>query len=650
MKSAHLFYAFLAVFFNTPVLSQTGEMPVKSIPQVIVVESNKEFFSDDKTTFAVDPQLLLHSRTQSLGYLLERETPALIKSYGGSGSLVSLSLHGTGSNHTQVSWNGFPLNSPTTGQVDLSLLPIGFIQSVELVNGASGALFGSGTFGGSVNLCNKPDWNNRFSVVNSLEAGSYGALADIFSIRAGSDRLQVHMSAISGKAENNFTYKDTYRYEAPEIVADHNSWHSLGLIQNLYLNLGKGNYLEAGAWFHYKTKDVPALMGSYKESHAIQKDSTFRSYISFRKTTERSALIIRSAWFSDFLHYTDKFNSSDTALAVDSRIATGRFMNEADYRYYLSKKLILGGGVTYNLLTGNSNNYGGEIRENEYSLYGNVKYSLAGWILNAGIRKEFYKGINPRVQYSAGLRYRAGERLVLRSGLSSKFRKPTFNEKYWNPGGNPGLRPEKGWGGEVAAEYRFNRKSQEHFRLEGTILAYFQRVDNWIQWVIRDSLTPVEYKKVHARGIEARLDFDSDPGLIGLRGFINYGYNRSILKETYDRNPLFENNQLMYVPLHTIRASITASCKGFELGAAGMITSPRETVETADETLRLPAYGMMDLSGGYQGKLNGLNLGIFFRIINLFDHRYEVIRSFPMPGRMIQLTITVGWEKLDANN
>jgi len=650
LKSSLLIYACLAVFSFTPTFSQTGGMPVKSIPQVIVVESNKEFFSDDKTTFTVDPQLLQHGRTQSLGYLLERETPALVKSYGGSGSLVSLSLHGTGSNHTQVSWNGFPLNSPTTGQVDLSLLPTGFIQSVELVNGASGALFGSGTFGGSVNLCNKPDWNNRFSVVNSLETGSYGSLANILSFRAGSGKLQVHMAAITGKAKNDFSYKDIYRYEAPEIVADHNAWRTVGLIQNIYLKLGKGNYLEAGAWYHYKTKELPALMGSYKESHAVQKDSTFRSYISYRKTNEKSALIIRSAWFSDYLHYTDKFNSSDTGLAVDSRISTGRFMNEADYRYYLSKMIIFGGGATYNLLTGNSNNYGGVIRENEYSLYGNVKFNLAGWILNAGIRKEFYKGINPRMQYSAGLRYRAGERLVLRSGLSSKFRKPTFNEKYWNPGGNPELRPEKGWGGEVAAEYRLTRKSQEHFRLEGTVLGYFQRVDNWIQWVIRDSLTPVEYKKVHARGIETRLDFDSDPGLIGLRGFIIYGYNRSVLKETYDHNPLFEDNQLMYVPLHTVRASITATCKGFELGAGGTITSRRETVETADATLRLPAYGLMDVTGGYQGELHGLNLGIFFRIINLFDHRYEVIRSYPMPGRMMQLTITVGWKKINANN
>jgi hypothetical protein len=45
------------------------------------------------------------------------------------------------------------------------------------------------------------------------------------------------------------------------------------------------------------------------------------------------------------LHYTDKYSSVEPGYSVDSRISTGRFMNEADYRYYLSSKVILGAGL-----------------------------------------------------------------------------------------------------------------------------------------------------------------------------------------------------------------------------------------------------------------------------------------------------------------
>ena len=39
---------------------------------------------------------------QNIGYILERNSPVLIRNYGAQGSLVSISIHGTGSNHTQV--------------------------------------------------------------------------------------------------------------------------------------------------------------------------------------------------------------------------------------------------------------------------------------------------------------------------------------------------------------------------------------------------------------------------------------------------------------------------------------------------------------------------------------------------------------------
>ncbi len=305
-----------------PLIGQ--ELPLTHIPEVTVVKSNREFFSEDQTILTVEPALTLLNRHQSLGYLLERETPAMVRNYGGAGSLSSVSLHGTGSNHTQVSWNGFPLNSPTTGQVDLALIPTGFMQSVAVVNGASGALFGSGTFGGSISLDNKPDWNNKWAINYSLNAGSYGTLGNMLTVRTGNRKFQYQLSALTRKAENDFYYRDYYRSQSPEVKTQHNAYRSVGLIQNLYLNLNNGNYLEAGFWYQYKSIEIPALMGSYKASQARQKDSLFRSFVSYRKTTQKSALMIRSAYFSDNLRYTDKNNLSDTVYAIDSRIATGR--------------------------------------------------------------------------------------------------------------------------------------------------------------------------------------------------------------------------------------------------------------------------------------------------------------------------------------
>jgi outer membrane cobalamin receptor len=635
---------FITLASYAKVFSQPEEMTLKHIPEVTVVKSNRDFFSDDYPSLSVDPASLLTPR-QNLGYLLERESPALVKSYGGTGSLVSVSLHGTGSNHTQISWNGFPLNSPASGMADLSLIPSGFMQTVEIINGASGALFGSGTFGGSINMNNEPDWNNRLRLKYSFDAGSFGTFGNSLFFSTGNRRIQYHASVIVNQAENDYPYQDYYRYDAPRVRATHNAFRTWGFIQNLYVNLGRGHYLEGGVWYQHKMKELPPLMGSYHENNAVQRDSLFRSYLSYRKTTEKSALVVRSAYFSDFLHYTDRFSSTDPGYSLDSRIASNRLMNEADYRYYVSDKLIFGGGMAFNLSTGSSENYGGKIHEQDYALFGSMKIRLNDWILNTGIRKEFYEDINPPLQYSLGVRFKATHRLVFRSGISSKFRKPTFNERYWIPGGNPDLNPEKGWGGELSAEWILAEKPENGFQVEALVNAYFQQVDNWIQWVLRDSLTPVEYKKVHAGGIESLVEYSFRLARFHIKGHVGYSYNRSVIADTYDHNPLYIGRQLMYVPKHSGKAGIKAVYRGYMMGANALVTGARETVETGDITLRLEPHGYIDFMVGLNRRIAGIDLGVYGRIDNIFDTQYEVIRSYPMPGRSFLFTLTLGLVK-----
>jgi outer membrane cobalamin receptor len=634
----------IALLFFPGLSSFTQEMPVKEIPEV-VVETNKQFFSEDHTIRSFETSADIGKQHDNIGYILERKSAVLIRNYGAAGSLTSISMHGTGSNHTQVTWNGIPLNSPSTGQADLSLIPSGFINSVEVINGASGSLFGSGTFGGSVNLNNEPDWNNRISFSYSLNTGSYGSMGNMLTVKAGGPKIQYQLSAIVMRAENDYTYRDQYFYKSPQVRNTHNAYRSYGILQNVYLNLNKGSYLEGGLWYQHKTLEIPALMGSYKVSHAEQKDSLFRSFISYKKSGKHYSLGIKSAWFSDFLQYTDKNNIADSVYSLNSRIANNRFMNEADFRLFMTSRLIAGGGFSFNRLVGNSNNYGGKIGENEFAVFGSMKLILKNLILNAGIRKEFYEQLNPEPQYSFGFRYKVNHLLILRSSFSTKFRKPTFNEKYWTPGGNRYLKPEKGHGGEITIEWNPLDRKTHRFWAETNLTGYFQTVDNWIQWVIGDSLTPVEYKKVHTGGLEAWIEYGFTMAKLTWTGQVNYNFNHAVIVSTFDKNPQYEGNQLIYTPKHVLRTSSDITYGSFLLGVTALYTGKRETVETADPMLRLPAFFLFDINMGFRKNFRDMPLALCFRVDNLFDKSFEIIRSYPLPGRTYQFTLTIGLNK-----
>lgn len=645
LKSSVLLSALFALVLCSGAFCQMEEPEVISIPEVVITKSNSKFFSEDQTTISVGKNFLPISRQQNLGIVLDYESPALIRSYGSQGSLMSLSLHGTGSNHASVNWNGFPINSPTTGQADLSLIPFGFMQSVNIVNGASGALYGSGTFGGFVELINEPEWNNRFAVNVSAEAASFHTRGYFTSIQTGGERLQYHISLLDRQSLNDFTYKDIYRYGSPEITAVHNAFKSRGIMQNLYLNVGNGHLVEVGAWFQDKMKETPPLMGSYKESNAMQKDRNIRSYLNYKKTFEHSFLLVKTAYFTEFMHYTDKLYITDEYYSVDSKIDINKMMSGIEYRHYVSTVFTAGIGGAYVYNHAVSNNYSNEIQEHEFALYGNLKVKLGDWIINTAARQEFYDGIDPVFQYSLGVRYKINKSIILRSNLSNKFRKPTLNEKYWRPGGNPKLNPEKGWGGDVAAEIIMLQNNDATTILSLMLSGYYQGIDNWIQWIVRDSLTPVEYKKVHSRGAEAVMNFRFPAGRINISGNLNYGCNFATITETYDHNELVAGNQLIYIPRHVVRMNLNLMYRGFTIGCHGSLTGSRETIESADPMMRLPAYGIVDILSGYDKQFGKIHTGIHFQIENLFDKQYEVIRSYAMPRRTFHIMLTLDFNK-----
>jgi len=640
---------FIFLVFSFFIAAQQSENTVHyNIPEVTFIESNARFFCDDYHTINIDQDVLKYNNHIDLGSLLLYQSNANIKQYGPAGSLSSVSLRGTGANHTQINWNGFPVNSPTTGQADLSLMPAGLMQNIEIINGASGALFGSGTFGGSVNMVNRPNWNNKVAVLYSFNGGSFETYNNLFSVKIGRPWIQYHFSFISQYAKNNFPYTDIYKYHNPRLRREHNEYHGTGLIQNLFFNLPQGNTVETGCWYQHKDLQLPAIMGNYQPSNAHQKDSSFRAYLRYRKLFEQASLVLKTAYFIDQLRYTNKINAHDENYSIDSHIGSKRLLNEIEYRYYWSDKIITGAAASYNYLIGISNNYSQLISEHELAVSTFIKVNMKKWIGNAGLRKEFYDGTDPGILYSLGWRYVLSDKLNIRTNISNKFRKPTFNEKYWRPGGNTGLRPEKGWGTDVGIEGQlFERKKASSLNYSFT--GFFQSIDNWIQWVNNDSLTPVEFKLVYSRGLEAQATYEYSTKNFHISSSVIYTYNHSTIIKTYDDNPVFTGKQLMYVPLNTFKANTLIRVKNVVAGFCLNITGKRETVESNNENLSLKGFFVTDIMAGYEKSFQQFSLNAGFRIDNLLNQQYEIIRAYPMPGRAYYIFFSFGWNIMKSN-
>ncbi|MEM9025027.1 MAG: Plug domain-containing protein, partial [Bacteroidota bacterium] len=107
------------------------------------------------TQSAVDTALLQDPVNLTLDQVLAATSPVFIRSYG-QGALASASFRGTGAAHTQVFWNGLPVNSTVLGQSDLALVPLDWADDIRILHGPASLITGNGGLGGSIQLRTAP--------------------------------------------------------------------------------------------------------------------------------------------------------------------------------------------------------------------------------------------------------------------------------------------------------------------------------------------------------------------------------------------------------------------------------------------------------------------------------------------------------------
>ncbi len=148
----------------------------------------------------VDTVVLRDKANLSLSQLLSENTPVFIKEHG-RGALATASFRGTAASHTQVNWNGININNPMAGMVDFSLIPVYIVDDLNLKHGSASLADRSGGLGGSINIENSVDWQNRFGLKYMQGIGSYSTFDEFLSVGfggSGSSPLRAYTIIIRG--------------------------------------------------------------------------------------------------------------------------------------------------------------------------------------------------------------------------------------------------------------------------------------------------------------------------------------------------------------------------------------------------------------------------------------------------------------------
>ncbi|HVN56784.1 MAG TPA: TonB-dependent receptor plug domain-containing protein [Bacteroidales bacterium] len=619
-KRACLLLAVLLVS-TTCITAQSLPDTTLAIPEVTINASRPDHFRSDIKTDIYTASDLKPFAGESLGRFLISNSSLNLKSYGAGGALTNLSLRGSATSQVQVNWNGFPINSVTVGSCDFSMIPASGFENVAVVYGAPGALYGSGTFGGAINLDNNLKLGKAFSFSAGLNFESLRTIEGSASVYTGNDKVSWKGSYWGALSANEFTYFD-YIEQSRRRQTD-GKWNDAGTIQQVIFRLSPTSTLETGLWYQVKDFNVPSRIGSV--SYEAQKDSTLKLFTAYKKTSNRWGLQVKAAFFNDYERYTQKASAQAAGYSIDSRISSRQYYGDANFRYFLHEGISLDAGLSGSFVRAEVSAYGNAKDETGLTAFAGARFDRNDWTIQTELRKEFNSGFRSGVLPSFGVSWKAVPgRLILRLNLSEKFRKPTFNDLYWMPGGNPGLKPESGWSAETGAAVTLLRK--ENAELTADMGAYWSQIDNMIVWRPEGAYWGAEnYQGVRSYGLDGKIAFEMKTGRLKFHSLLMVMLNKSDIKAY----PSGEQEKMLYSPRIITTWENRLSMGIFEISVNHHFSADR----FYDVNSLLGPYQVINLQTGVRVPAGKGELVIHITVNNLTGTSYELIRLYPMPGR-----------------
>jgi len=567
---------------------------------------------------------ILKSNHQTLSALLQTESSIYFKSYGVA-MLSSPSFRGTGASHTAVLWNGIPVNSTLNGQTDFNLINSVSIDEMTVRAGGGSILFGSGAIGGSIHLKNNMDFEGDQSHHLLSSYGSYNTYKVNYRFKTSTEKSFVQIGFGRMSSDNDYQYWDTDKYNNNGDFFNNNLNAVVGFklsdahLLSLFLD---GTMSERGL---SNTLTAP--------SDSKQDDENYKLLVEWKYTQRSLTSILKLAYLYDQFTYYAKRSSSDLFDVGDAKNSLLKY--QLDYKFGPKTKVLSGIDVSFNKGGGDSLD---GVNRSSYSLYSMLNHRVSHrFHYDLSIRKEFSDTFDVPFLFGVDAAYKSGD-FVYKINASKNYRVPTFNDLFWAVLGNPNLKPESSYQGELGVEY--SKKG-----ITASANTFFIATEDLIKWSPNSYVdvqngsggglgawTPKNIYKAVNYGAELSLKVPFAFGNYTFNSQANYSYTIAENKQS--------KKQLLYVPKHKLNYTLRAN-RGRVSGNYHIMYHGK-SFTTTDNSAFVKGYLVHNFAANYTLNLfKNIQPIIGFHINNLFNKEYAVVDYRPMPGINYQFQIQI---------
>ncbi len=624
---------YIAILLSLPAYGQFSYYPdTIKIKEVIISRQRDDLSVPGFKNVNVDSSVISNQSHGTLADLLKDNSSIFIKSYG-MGGTASVSFRGTGANHTQIAWNDININHPMLGQSDLSLIPAGFIDEIQISFGGSSLGINSGGIGGIINLKTKPLWKKETQITFNPGIGSYDSYTGLIKVRSGNSNFQSVTKAFLHSSQNDFRYLNTQGSSIPVWETRiNNDVRQKGLIQELHFrNMNKE--FSARLWYQSANREIPSSILS-QQMNVIENqfDESFRTMVNFNLDRKNITYYATGSLMLNRLDY------KNTLASIDSRNLSHVLIFKSGIEKRTGGNTILKFYFTEELSVVKSNNYLQNETRNNFSVTASVLSNLSDRISASILIREIVDENSLLVpDFAAGIQYRLMEskEYFLKSNISRNSRIPSMNDLFWSPGGNSNLKNEYSYSYE--AGYEMKQQLNASVNLHYDITVFQNIINDMIQWHPGDYSywTADNIQKVNTGGLESSLSLAYKINKFSSQLVVGYSYTEATMVSSYGNSDVNTRNQLMYIPANLLNTSIKVNYNNLYLIWVSNLVDRRYI--TVDNSRYLPHYYINNTISGIKFNIGENILDINFSINNLFNISYQSIAYYPQPGRSYSL-------------
>ena len=594
-----------------------------------------------------------------------------VKDYGGIGGLKTISIRSLGAQHTAVGYDGITLTDCQTGQIDLGRFSLDNVDQLSLSNGESDNIFQPARFFASAGILNIQTLTPRFedgkhtNISASFKTGSWGLVNPSLLLEQRiSRKWTVSANGEWMSSDGHYPYTLYYGNEEGDLSSrekrKNTDVQTFRAEAGLYGNFSDKEQWRLKAYYFQSSRGLPNATTFYY-THSSQRLWDKNTFIQsqYKKEFNRQWVFQTSAkWNWSYQRYLDPDYKGSTGEIENSYYQQEYYLSGSVlYRLLNNLSCSLSSDGSINTMNANLNDFAHPTRYSWLTAfagkYVNNWLTFSASALATVIYEQADKGgsagnhrkLSPYV--SASFKPFDKEEFRIRIFYKDIFRLPSFNDLYYGETGNNKLKPENARQYNIGLTYSKDVCPFLPY-LSATVDAYYNKITdkiiayptkNLAVWSMRN-LGSVEIKGIDVTGNvslqpceKLRINFSG-----------NYTYQRAL--DVTNSDPASEEgrtykHQIAYTPRVSGSGQVGIETSWVNLSYSFLFSGKRYAVGQNIAANRLDSYSDHSISASRDFRIKKVTTSLSVEMLNIMNKNYEIVKSFPMPGRSVRATFSV---------